>query len=86
MWAERVEYVIMDKEYFKKYEPVYTPIAKVKKNKPSASENAVNAAVNRFINIFDDGDILIAAIILILFLEEDKDYITIIALALLLLS
>lgn len=76
----------MDKEYFKKYEPVYTPIAKVEKNKPTASDNAVNTAVNRFMNIFDDGDILIAAIILILFLEEDKDYITIIALALLLLS
>lgn len=76
----------MDKEYFKKYEPVYTPIAKVEKSKAPAQDNAVSAAVNRFMTAFDDGDLLIAAIILILFMEEDKDYITIIALALLLLS
>lgn len=76
----------MDKEYFKKYEPIYTPVAKVEKSKPPTSENALNAAVNKLMNTFDDGDILIVAIILILFMEEDKDYITIIALALLLLS
>ena len=27
----------MDKEYFKKYEPVYTPIAKVEKSKAPAA-------------------------------------------------
>lgn len=76
----------MDKEYFKKYEPVYTPIAKVEKSKAPAADGTVNAAVSKFMNAFDDGDLLIAAIILILFMEEDKDYITIIVLALLLLS
>lgn len=76
----------MDKEYFKKYEPVYTPIAKAEKSKSPSPANNINAAVSKFMNTFDDGDLLIVAIILILFMEEDKDYITIIALALLLLS
>lgn len=77
----------MDKEYFKKYEPVYTPVAKSEKAKETiVSENTANSVVNKFMNNFNDGDLLIIAIIIILFLEDDKDYITIAALALLLLS
>ena len=75
----------MDKTYYKKYEPVYTPIAKIekRKNPPSCGKSG---GFSDIMSGFDESDFIILALIFILFMEENRDYIMILALLFLLLS